>query len=264
MLPWRDAAIKMGYQASIAIPIADDAGVMGALMVYAAEANSFDADELALLEELGKALAFGIMGIRERKKRYEALISAVGAIAATVELRDPYTAGHQRHVADIAVAIASEMQLSADQVEGIRLAAIIHDVGKIGVPVEILSKPTKLSPLEFSLIQTHAESGYDLLKAIPFEWPIAEMVRQHHERMDGSGYPRGLKGDAIDLGARIIAVADVVDSMSSHRPYRAALGIDKALEELAKGQGTIYDTKVVDVCAQLFRDKRLNLEHHSL
>ena len=264
MVPWRDAAIKMGYQASIAIPIAEDTGVMGALMVYAAEANSFDADELALLEELGKALAFGIMGIRERKKRYEALISAVGAIAATVELRDPYTAGHQRHVADIAVAIASEMQLSADQVEGIRLAAIIHDVGKIGVPVEILSKPTKLSPLEFSLIQTHAESGYDLLKAIPFEWPIAEMVRQHHERMDGSGYPRGLKGDAIDLGARIIAVADVVDSMSSHRPYRAALGIDKALEELAKGQGTIYDTKVVDVCAQLFRDKRLNLEHHSL
>lgn len=248
MLPWRDAAIKMGYQASIAIPIAEDTGVMGALMVYAAEANAFDADELALLEELGKVLAFGIMGIRERKKRYEALISAVGAIAATVELRDPYTAGHQRHVADIAVAIASEMQLSADQIEGIRLAAIIHDVGKIGVPAEILSKPTKLSKLEFSLIQTHAEAGYDLLKAIPFEWPIAEMVHQHHERMDGSGYPQGLVGAEIELGARIIAVADVVDSMSSHRPYRAALGIDKALEELVKGRGTIYDANVVDAC----------------
>ena len=257
--PWRSAAIKMGYQSSIALPIADTSdGAIGALMVYAAEPNSFNPEETTLLEELTKILAFGIVGLREHKKRYEALINTVGAIAATIELRDPYTAGHQRQVADLAVGIAIDMGLDAEHVQGIRLASMIHDVGKIGIPAEILSKPTKLTEIEYSLIKTHPETGSELLKSIPFDWPIAEMVRQHHERMDGSGYPKGLKGEEINLGARIIAVADVVDSMCSHRPYRAALGMGKAEEELLRGRGTAYDAKVVDTCISYLEKKPYN------
>ena len=256
--PWRAAAIKMGYQSSIALPIAEtNNGAIGALMVYAAEPNSFNPEETTLLEELSKILAFGVVGLREHKKRYEALINTVGAIAATIELRDPYTAGHQRQVADLAVGIAIDMGLDAEYVQGIRLASMIHDVGKIGIPAEILSKPTKLSEIEYSLIKTHPVTGSEILKPIPFEWPIADMVRQHHERMDGSGYPKGLKGEEINLGARIIAVADVVDSMCSHRPYRAALGMDKAKEELTKGRGTAYDAQVVDACLS-YLDKNPN------
>ena len=254
MLSWREAAIKIGYQASIALPISyPEIGVIGALSIYATEANAFSADEVSLLEELAKIMALGIAGVRDRKNRYETLISTVAAIAAIVELRDPYTAGHQRRVANLAVAIASEIGLEADQIEGIRLAGLIHDVGKIGVPAEILSKPTKLSTAEYMIIKTHPEVGYEVLKDIPFQWPIAEMVRQHHERMDGSGYPKGLDDGIINLGARIIAVADLIEAMSSHRPYRAALGIDAALHEIERGKSKLYDSKVVDACVKLFK-----------
>jgi PAS domain S-box-containing protein len=196
--------------------------------------------------------------ITDRKESVERMRKSLGAIvhaiAVTVEARDPYTAGHQRKVADLARAIATEMKLSADQIDGIRMASVIHDLGKISVPAEILSKPTKLTEIEFSLIKVHAQSGYDILKDIDFPWPIARMTLEHHERMNGSGYPHGLTGDKLLLESRILAVADVVEAMASHRPYRAGLGIDAALEEIKKNAGVLYDEKAVEVCLKLFRE----------
>ncbi|MGD0279155.1 MAG: PAS domain S-box protein [Smithella sp.] len=184
-----------------------------------------------------------------------ALNGTVRAIASIVESRDPYTAGHQRRVSDLARAIAAEMGFSADRIEGLRMAATIHDIGKISVPAEMLTKPTKLTNIEFSLIKTHVQAGFDILKDIEFPWPIARMVLEHHERMNGSGYPNGLTGDNILLESRILAVADVVEAMGSHRPYRASLGIVPALEEIEKNKGILYDIAVADVCLKLFREK---------
>ena len=173
-----------------------------------------------------------------------------------VESRDRYTAGHQKRVSEIACAIAEEMDLDIDSINAIRMAAIIHDIGKIYVPAEILSKPVRLDTLELNMIKTHSEVGYNILKNIEFTYPIAEIVYQHHERMDGSGYPRGLSGKEILLPARIIAVADVVEAMSSHRPYRPSLGMDAALNEIASYNETLYDRDVVDACLKLFRDNK--------
>jgi PAS domain S-box-containing protein len=190
----------------------------------------------------------------------KALGAIIRAIAVTVEARDPYTAGHQRRVADLARCIATEMNLPIDMIDGIRMAAAIHDLGKISVPAEILSKPTKLRKTEFELIKEHPQSGYDILKDIDFPWPIARMVLEHHERMNGSGYPNGLTEDNILLESRILAVADVVESMGSHRPYRPSLGIEAALEEIEKNKGTFYDNTVADACVRLFRENSYQLK----
>lgn len=181
----------------------------------------------------------------------------IQAMAYTVETRDPYTAGHQQRVADLSRAIANEMGLPENQIEGVFMAGVIHDLGKISVPAEILSKPGRLPELEFSLIKIHPQSGYDILKGIEFPWPIAQIVLQHHERMDGSGYPRGLSGEDILIEARILAVADVVEAMASHRPYRPALGIDAALEEISANKNAHFDQDVVDACLKLFDTKDL-------
>ncbi len=194
------------------------------------------------------------------KKLKNNLVESVALLAAMVEMRDPYTAGHQHRVAEIAVAIARNLQLPEEQVEGIQLASVLHDVGKIKVPVEILSKPARLSPIEFSLVKEHSQYGYDLLKSVDYPWPIAQMVLQHHERIDGSGYPQGLKGDQILLEARIIAVADVTESMMTHRPYRPALGVDAALKEIQDHRGTLFDPAVVDACVKLFREQGFKLQ----
>ncbi len=183
------------------------------------------------------------------------LLESVTAIAATVEMRDPYTAGHQRRVADIAVKIAEELGLPDNQIVGLRLASVVHDVGKIKVPVEILNKPGRLTEMEFSLIEEHPQAGYDILKEIDFPWPIADIVRQHHERLDGSGYPQALTGDGILREAQILAVADVVDAMTTHRPYRPGLGIEAALDEITRKRGMIFAEDIVDACTQLFREK---------
>jgi len=188
------------------------------------------------------------------------LEGVVHAIARIVETRDPYTAGHQKRVASLARAIATHMNMADEQIEGVYMAGLIHDVGKIAVPSEILSKPTRLSDIEFSLIKTHAQAGYDILKDIEFPWPIADTVYQHHERHDGLGYPQGLCGDKILMEARILAVSDVVEAMASHRPYRAGLGIDVALSEIEKNMGTTYDPDVAQVCLNLFREHQYNLE----
>jgi PAS domain S-box-containing protein/putative nucleotidyltransferase with HDIG domain len=178
--------------------------------------------------------------------------ATVSAIATIVETRDPYTAGHQRRVADLARTIATAMGLAADQIDGIRMAASIHDIGKISVPAEILSKPTKLRGTESELIKDHSQAGYEILKDIDFPWPIARIVLEHHERINGSGYPKGLKGKEILIESKIITVADVVEAIASHRPYRPALGIDIALEEIVSNKGVFYDPEVVDACLRVF------------
>lgn len=201
--------------------------------------------------------------ITDRKENLERLRKTLGgtvqAIASLVETRDPYTAGHQRRVSDLARAIAAEMGLPNDRIEGLRVAAVIHDIGKMSVPAEILSKPTRLTNIELSLIKAHSQSGYDILKDIDFPWPIARMVIEHHERMNGSGYPNGLKGENLLLESRILAVADVVEAMASHRPYRASLGLEPALGEIEKNKGVLYDKDVVDACLRLFREKGYKL-----
>jgi PAS domain S-box-containing protein len=269
-LPWRDEALRRGYASSIALTLKNESGeVFGVLTVYAEETQAFTKDEIELLEEMAEDLAFGVHTLRTRRERdlalekiqqqfaqlQDSLEDSVRAIAAIVEMRDPYTAGHQVRVADLAGAIAKQMGLTEEQIHAIHLAGIVHDVGKIQIPSEILSKPGKISTIEFNLIKIHPQAGYDILKDIDFPWPIAQMVLQHHERLDGSGYPQGLKGDAILLEARILSVADVVEAISSHRPYRPGLGIDAALEEIKSLRGTYFDAQAVDACVALFQEK---------
>ena len=197
---------------------------------------------------------------REYTARLEnAVLGTVGAVSYMMDLRDPYTAGHERRVGELSARIAAEMGLGENFQRGLRVAGGVHDVGKITVPAEILNKPGKLSAIEFEIIKSHAEQGYEVLKNVDFPWPVAEVARQHHERIDGSGYPRGLKGEEIILEARIMAVADVVEAMSTHRPYRPALGVDAALAEIERGRGTAFDPVVADACLRLFREKGYQL-----
>lgn len=198
------------------------------------------------------------------KKSYEALKKtlndAVNTMAKIVEMRDPYTSGHQERVANLAIAIAQEMKFDDVQIENLRMAAIIHDIGKIYVPSDILSKPGRLSDIEFGLIKTHSQYGYDIVKGMDFPCSVAQAILQHHERLDGSGYPNGLKGEDTLLEAKIVAVADVIEAMASHRPYRPALGIDKALEEISKNKGRLYDPDVVDACLKLFNSGKFEFK----
>jgi putative nucleotidyltransferase with HDIG domain len=193
-------------------------------------------------------------------KLIRAMEATIEAMALTVEMRDPYTAGHQRRVTELAVAIAKELDLSEAEISGIRVAGIIHDIGKIQIPAEILSKPGRLTELEFSLIKNHPSAGYEILKNVEFPWPVAQIVLQHHERMNGSGYPLGISGDDILLEARILGVADVVEAMASHRPYRPALGIGQALGEIWKNSDILYDSKVADACFKLFYEKEFSFD----
>jgi len=194
---------------------------------------------------------------RNLQKTLEGIVKALSAL---VEMRDPYTAGHQNRVARIARAIAEELDLSEDAVQGIWVASLIHDIGKIRVPADILSRPGHLSSVEFELIKEHPRTGYEILREIDFPWPVAEIVLQHHERIDGSGYPQGLKGDDILFASRIIGVADVVEAMTYHRPYREALGKDAALDEIRQNKGILYDPLVVETCVKVFMEKGLTLD----
>jgi len=190
------------------------------------------------------------------EKLQRAMEGIVEAISITVEMRDPYTAGHQKRVADLACAIAQAMALSEDEIYGLRMASVIHDLGKITVPAEILSKPGQLSGLEYELIKNHVQAGYDILKQIEFPWPLADIILQHHERMDGSGYPNGLNQEEILLPARILSVADVFETIASHRPYRPSLGLQRALDEIRENRGKLYDSRVADVCLTLIEEGR--------
>jgi PAS domain S-box-containing protein len=198
------------------------------------------------------------------KLSYEKLQGAMNAIINTLSeisaVRDAYTAGHQTQVAKLARAIAKEMRLSEDQIEGLFVSAVVHDLGKINIPSEILSTPRRLTPVEFELIKTHPAIGYNILKHIEFPWRVAEIILQHHERINGSGYPQGLKGNEISMESRILSVADVVEAMTSHRPYRPALGLQKALEEISQFKGILYDEQVVDTCLNLCKEKKFSFD----
>jgi PAS domain S-box-containing protein/putative nucleotidyltransferase with HDIG domain len=269
----KELVARPGYASNLALPLLDGKRLIGAMSMFASEADAFDDAEVLLLQELADDLAYGITTLRTRAERdriahaveyHEAILrksleDSIQAIAATVEMRDPYTSGHQKRVAELAMALAREMGLSEERIHGLHLAGVIHDLGKISVPAEILSKPGKLTPIEFMLIQGHAQAGYEILKDIDFPWPIATIVWQHHERVDGSGYPQGLKGGSILLESRITAVADIVEAMASHRPYRPALGIGVALQEIERGRGIQYDVAVADACLKLFREGRYTL-----
>jgi PAS domain S-box-containing protein/putative nucleotidyltransferase with HDIG domain len=201
------------------------------------------------------------MELKESWERlHQALEGTIQAMALTIEIRDPYTAGHQRRVSKLSCAIARELGMSEDQVEGIRVAGDIHDIGKIYVPAEILSKPGQITAIEYGIIKTHPQIGFDILKTIKFPWPVAQIVLQHHERLDGSGYPLAISGDQILKEARILSVADIVEAMSSHRPYRPAQGIGKALEEVVQNKGLFYDSDVVEACVKLFQEKNFRFD----
>ena len=265
----REEMLKRNFNSSIALPLKYEDKVLGVLTIYAREPQAFDTSEVDRLMGLANDLAYGICALRTRAERIQAgkeielhveklqnaLADTIKVVASTVEVRDPYTAGHQRRVATLARAIASEMGLSDHQTEGIFMAGVVHDLGKIYVPAEILAKPSRLNDIEFNLIRTHSQVGYELLKTIDFPWPIAQIVYQHHERLNGSGYPQGLLSDQILIEAKIICVADVVEAMASHRPYRPARGVDAALEHIQEEGGTLYDSSAVNTCLKLFTEK---------
>ncbi len=199
-------------------------------------------------------IATDLSGVKGLEIKINSLAEAlVDVLSKIVEVRDPYTSGHQRRVSALAVEIAREMHLNDGEIKSIKIAGLLHDVGKISVPSDILTKPTKLKRTEFELIKDHVEDGYNILKTIPDFEEIAIMVRQHHERLNGTGYPLGIKGDEITIGGKILAVADVVEAMSSHRPYRPSLGLGMALDEIRKNAGILYDKEVVDACEKVFR-----------
>ena len=267
MAPWRAEALKRGYLSSIALPFKHSGGAIACLTIYGGTRGTLPDAERALLNELTMDASFGLSAIRTAiaKSEYQArlgvsLEQTIQVLAATIEQRDPYTAGHQSRVANLCSAIAGDLGLSRDRIHGIRLAASIHDLGKIGNPAEILAKPKRLTDMEFGLVKEHVDIGFQILKDVAFPWPIATIVRQHHERLDGSGYPQGLRADAILLESRILAVADVVEAMASHRPYRRALGIEAALAEISARRETAFDAEVVDACLRQFREKGYEME----
>ncbi|MFC1901502.1 HD-GYP domain-containing protein [Chloroflexota bacterium] len=197
---------------------------------------------------------------RKHSKLEKAIDGIIHAVSLVVEMRDPYTAGHQRRVAELARAIGRELELSESQALGIHIAGLLHDVGKIAVPTEILSKPGKISRYEFNIIKNHSRIGYEILQRIDFPWPVTKAVLQHHERLNGAGYPEGLSGEDLILEARILAVADVVEAMSSHRPYRPALGLESALREISESSGILYDSEAVAACLRLLKKNEPEFE----
>ena len=270
-VPWRKRAKKFGIRSSISIPLHVEGSWNGALVVYSAHPHAFEAAPIEVFERLGEQIVHGIHALEQKhlleaarlhremvqKHLTEALSASVSAMVTAMEMRDPYTAGHESRVADIAYVIGREMGWPEERLQSLRMAAMVHDIGKISIPVEILTKPGRLTADEFELVKGHSESGYAILKDIPFNAPIADIVRQHHEKLDGSGYPLGLKADAILPESRILAVADMVEAMSSDRPYRRGMDIDVVLECIENQAGTLLDAEVVRICAELFRAKRL-------
>lgn len=275
--PCHEEAKSYGYRSVFVFPLITEGKVLGVFSIYADGPDAFGEEETKLLTELGGDLAFGIETLRTRaehkkteaqRKRsadelHTALIQTVQAMGLTMEKRDPYTAGHQQRVAELAVAITQELGLPDEKIEGIILGAMIHDIGKLCVPAEILNRPGKLTDAEFAIIRSHPQVGYDIIKDVDFPWPISDMILQHHEHLDGSGYPNRLKEGDIILEAKILAVADVMEAMASHRPYRPSLGIDVALNAIKENRGTFYDPDVVDACLRLIEEKRFRFDLRS-
>lgn len=270
---WRERTRKSGVRSVIGIPLVIEGGWRGALIVFSAASKAFGAEPVHVFQRLGEQIVHGIKALRDNKmledehRNLEAarmhltdvLAATIGAMMTAMEARDPYTAGHESRVADICVALGREMGWDEGRLLGMRLGAMVHDIGKIAIPAEILTKPRRLNAAEYELVKAHPETGYTILKDVPFSWPVAEMVRQHHEKLDGSGYPRGLKGDQILLESRVLAVADIVDATASDRPYRRSPGLEFALRQIESEAGTRLDAEVVRLCVALLREKRLVL-----
>jgi putative nucleotidyltransferase with HDIG domain len=266
--PWLARARLSHIRSIIGVPIVDvNETPIAALLVYSRLTNSFGDREQLLFENFAKEISFGLTSLKkqkflqeviEKKDRAEeslsnALRATIEAMSKTMEWRDPYTAGHQKRVAMIAAGIASELGWSEEEKQSVYLAGLVHDIGKIAVPSEILTKPSKLNELEMQLVRGHVEAGYQILKDVPFPWPIADMIQQHHERLDGSGYPNKLVGDQICPGARVLAVADTIEAMATHRPYRASLGLSAAMQVIRESAGVSLDEKVVDAAFKLMQ-----------
>ncbi|MBS3819413.1 HD domain-containing protein [bacterium] len=258
----------------LCLPLTSSGRIFGVMNVYAENPGVFDEKERELLREISESLAYGVTAIRTVTEQLDiekelkqtigklqgSMEGAIQALAVTIEMRDPYTAGHQRRVAKLAGTLGKEMGLSSKKNEGLKMAGLVHDIGKIYVPVEILTNPGILSEFEYKVIKAHPRYGYDITREIDWPWPVSQMILQHHERLNGSGYPLGLSGEEIMEESKILSVADVVEAMSSHRPYRANLGIEAALEEIKSNKGTIYDPQVVEACIHLFEKKGYQLD----
>jgi PAS domain S-box-containing protein len=268
---WLERASKFNIHCVVATPIHDEIKTIGALAVYSTMTNAFSQSEIQLFENLSDEIGYGLRAIKHRqelasevKERQKiqvqltkALESTIEAMSKTMEWRDPYTAGHQRRVAEIAVLLGKQLGLNENQLQGLHMAGMVHDIGKVAIPSEILTKPTALTELERKMVQGHVESGYQILKDVPFSWPIADMVRQHHERIDGSGYPLGLKGNEILFESKILAVADTIEAMASHRPYRPAKSLELTFSEIKSLSGSCLDEDVVKAAIELFEDQVL-------
>jgi len=260
-IPWREEALRRNFTSDITLPLIHKDKIIGAMNIYSDKENAFGKKEAVFLKEVANDIAVGVKSIRSEKnlqKKNKQLEKSTENIIFTMarmsESKDPYTAGHQKRVSQLSTAIAKIMKLPEDKIESLKFASLIHDIGKVSIPGEILSKPSKLTKTEFALIKEHPKTCYNIIKDIDFPWEIASIILQHHERLDGSGYPMGLKDKEILLEAKILAVADVVEAMNSFRPYRPALGIDKALEEISMNKGKLYDPEVVDACIKLFKE----------
>ena len=245
---------------SICVPLRTKKGIVGIININRRNDMPFTENHLRLVSTMANEAAFALENAIWNRDINEGYSCIIQVIVSIVEMRDPYTASHQKRVADLAHALTTEMGLSKGEIHGVHMAASIHDIGKISVPAETLSKPSRLNKNEFDMIKEHPQIGYNILKGIGFPWPVAQIVLQHHERLDGSGYPQKLSAEDIIMEARVLGVADVVEAMASHRPYRPALGIDMALEEISKNGGVLYDTWVVDACLKLFSEKGFKLE----
>jgi len=266
MIPWRVEALTRGYHSAIALPLRHASGLLGCVTVYGSSIETWPVEERALLQELADDLAYGIVTLRTlatyRKNEAalrNSLEQSIQAIASMIDLRGTHVGGHQRRVASLCREIAGQLGLTEDRIHGLHLAATFHDVGKIRIPSELFSKPRGLTSKEFSLIQEHSSFGFEMVKDIEYPWPIAQIILQHHERVNGTGYPQGLKGNQMLLESKILAVADVVEAMSSHSTYRPALGVKAALGEIVAQRGILFDGPVVDACVKLFQDKGYKL-----
>ena len=271
--PWQEWARRIGVRSLIGVPLVGQGNWRGVLVVYAGRINAFEKGAVEVFEHLATEIGHGLNALHQKElleaeyrqrmhaqqQLTDALTAMVSAMVTAVETRDPYTAGHENRAAEIACAIGRELGWDANRLTGLRMAAMVHDFGKISVPTKILSKPDRLTPEEWLLMVKHPETGYEILKDIPFTWPVAEIMRQHHEKLDGSGYPLGLMGHQILPEAKVLAVADIVEAMTSDRPYRQGLDLRIALEEIERQAGLTIDADAVRACVRLFREKGYKL-----
>jgi putative nucleotidyltransferase with HDIG domain len=258
--------LKNNFSSSILLPLIHNDRILGLINIFSDSNDSFKEQENKILLKIANNLSNDIRGLKleiqlkdTMKQLQRALYETIDAITLMSEIKDPYTSGHQKRVAIISSAIATELGLSKDAIDGIYVAGLLHDVGKISVPNDILAKPGKLNEGEFIIIKNHPIVSYTILEHIEFPWPIASIVNQHHERIDGSGYPYGIQGNEMSIGSRILSVADVVEAMTAHRPYRPALGLKKALSEIENNKGILYDREITEACVKVFKEKKVKL-----